>query len=179
MDSGLSQLKLLNQAVGKYVDILSIAHDFGDNRSVTIGEELWREIYKPYYKELFQGWRKITNMKINFHSCGSIVPILGDLIECGLHILNPVQTSANCMSASILKEKFGDELVFWGGGYDAQLFQQTDRYETVYHKTCQTIEIFKKGGRYIFSGVHNLPADVSAIHLQAMLDAWNDTKLYN
>ena len=47
VEAGLKQIQLLEQAVGKYVDILSIAHDFGDNRGVTIGDELWREIYKP------------------------------------------------------------------------------------------------------------------------------------
>ena len=113
VEAGLKQIELLEQAVGKYVDILSVAHDFGDNNGVTIGEELWRDIYKPFYKQFFQGWRSITNMKINLHSCGSIASILGDLIECGVQIVNPVQTSAAGMSAEALKQRFGKDVVFW------------------------------------------------------------------
>lgn len=173
VDSGLAQLKLLDQAVGKYVDILSIAQDMGDNRGITIGQNTWRDIYKPFYKQLFQGWRKITDMKINLHSCGAIHEILGDLIECGMHIYNPVQISGNGMDAKGLKEKFGNDLVFWGGGYDAQQNSINDSYETVYKRISETIRIFGNKGGYIFSGVHNLPPDVPETHLKAMLDAWH------
>jgi uroporphyrinogen decarboxylase len=71
-DASLAQLRLLNQAVGKYVDILSMAHDFSDNRGVIFGEYLWREVYKPCYKRLFAEWKKISGMKINLHCCGSV-----------------------------------------------------------------------------------------------------------
>lgn len=178
LESALSQLKQLDEAVGKYVDILSIAHDFGDNRGITIGEELWREIYKPYYRELFQGWKKLTKMKINLHSCGSVHAILPDLVECGVEIYNPVQTSAAGMEPANLKKRFGKDLIFWGGGYDAQKFRPEDTYEEVYQKTQTVLDTFKAGGNYIFSGVHNLPADVPQLHLKAVLDAFRDSRAY-
>jgi uroporphyrinogen decarboxylase len=176
LDSGLSQLKMLEQAVGKYADILSIAHDFGDNKCVTIGAPLWREIYKPFYMKLFTGWKKTTKMKINLHSCGSVESILGDLIECGLEIYNPVQVSANNMNAGSLKVRFGDRLIFWGGGYDAQMFCPEDSYEKVYEAVGKQINTLKQGGGYIFSGVHNLPSEVPGHHLKAMLDAFRDNR---
>jgi len=176
LESGLSQLKMLDQAVGKYTDLLSIAHDFGDNKCVTIGAPLWREIYKPFYKKLFTEWKKITNMKINLHTCGSVDSILEDLIECGLDIINPVQISANGMDAASLKKRFGGRLVFWGGGYDAQMFSPDDSYDHVYEVVAEQINIFKQGGGYIFSGVHNLPPDVPESHLLAMLNAWKDNR---
>ena len=178
VDAALRQLKLLEQAVGRYVDILSIAQDFGDNRGLTIGAPLWREIYKPYYKQLFTGWHQISRMKINFHSCGAVRDILSDLIACGLDILNPVQVSAEGMEPQGLKKDFGDSLVFWGGDYDAQLNPKTDSYETVYNRVAQNLEILKQGGGHIFSGVHNLPADTPDAHLSAILDAWRDHSLY-
>lgn len=174
VDAGLKQIRLLDQAIGKYVDILSIAHDFGDNRGVTIGEQLWREIYKPYYKQFFQGWQALTSMKVNLHSCGSIDAILPDLIECGVQVLNPVQTSAANMSAAHLKEKYGSELVFWGGGYDAQLIDSTASRDEVYRQVYANIKTLGAGGGYIFSGVHNLPATIPETHLKAMLDAYHD-----
>jgi len=177
VDSALSQLKQLNQAVGKYVDILSIAHDFGDNRDVLIGSDLWREIYKKPYYDLFQGWKKITDMKINLHSCGSIHSILGDLIDCGVDIINPVQTSAKNMSAQKIKVDFGDKIVFWGGAYDSQMFSIYKSYDEVYKKVSDNINILKQNGGFIFSGVHNLPPDIPTHHIRAMLDAWDGNKL--
>lgn len=178
VEAALKQIKLLEQAVGKYVDILSVAHDFGDNNGVTIGEELWRDIYKPYYEKFFQGWRSITDMKINLHSCGSIASILGDLIECGVQIINPVQTSAANMSAASLKERFGKDVIFWGGGYDAQLIAATSSYDEVYKKVYNTVKTLGAGGNYIFAGVHNLPANMPEHHLKAMLDAYRDARMY-
>ena len=168
----------MDQAVGKYVDILSIAHDFGDNRGVTIGDDLWREIYKPHYKKLFQGWHDITNMKINLHSCGSIVSIMEDLIECGVDIINPVQTSAAGMGVEMLKAQFGERVIFYGGAYVAQLIAKNMTYEEVYSAVCKNIKVLGKGGNYIFAGVHNLPADMPECHIKAMLDAFYDTKKY-
>jgi len=179
MQAAIKQLKLLEQAVGKYVDILCIAHDFGDNRGVTIGAPLWREIYKPYYKQFFAAWHSITNMHINLHSCGSIDAILGDLIECGAEIINPIQTSAANMHPQSLKERFGSDVIFWGGGYDAQLIPRSADYDTVYNAVYQNIKTLGKNGGYIFAGVHNLPADMPPMHMKAMLDAWMAARDYN
>lgn len=178
VDVGLKHLKQLDQAVGKYVDILSIAHDFGDNRSIMIGEDLWRDIYKPHYKKLFTGWRQITNMKINLHSCGAISDIIDDLIECGVHIINPVQTSATGMDAESLKSRFGDKVIFYGGAYDAQLFSSNMTYDEVYKEVYNNIKILGVGGNYIFAGVHNLPGDMPEHHIKAMIDAYRDARNY-
>ena len=160
------------------MDILSIAHDFGDNRGVTMGDALWREIYKPHYMEYFTKWRSITGMKINLHSCGAVSSILGDLIECGVQIFNPVQTSAENMSAQSLKARFGDRLIFWDGAYDAQLLPASMTYDEVYRAVYQNIKILGAGGNFIFSGVHNLPADMPKHHIKAMTDAYFDARSY-
>lgn len=178
VDAGLKQIVLLHQAVGKYVDILSIAHDFGDNRGVTIGDDRWREIYKPYYKQFFQGWKQATSMKVNLHSCGSVSSIMGDLIECGVEVFNPVQTSAANMSAASLKERFGKDVVFWGGAYDAQLINPNASYEEVWQTVYENIKVLGKGGNYIFAGVHNLPATMPESHLKAMIDAYRAARDY-
>ena len=179
VDASLKQIEQLEQAVGKYVDILCVAHDFGDNRGVTIGDSLWREIYKPYYAQWFSGWKKRTNMKINLHSCGAISSIMGDLIECGADILNPIQTSAANMDAETLKKAYGDKVIFWGGAYDAQLIPTTASYEDVYNTVFRNIKILGNGGNFIFSGVHNLPATLPEHHIKAMLDALKDARNYN
>ena len=177
-EAGLRQIELLDQAVGQYVDILSVAHDLGDNRGVTIGAQLWRDIYKDAYRKYFRGWRERTKMRVNLHSCGSIAEILPDLIECGLEVLNPVQTSAAGMDAASLKEKFGKDVVFWGGAYNPHLIGENAGYDEVYSKVRKNVETLGAGGGFIFAGVHNLPATLPEEHIRAMLDAWRDARDY-
>ena len=177
-DAGLKQIELLDQAVGKYVDILAVAHDIGDNRGVTIGADLWRDIYADAYKKYFEGWKKRTKMRVSLHSCGSVAEILDTLIECGLEILNPVQTSAAGMRPENLKTRFGKDIVLWGGAYDPQLISNGLSYDEVYESVSHNIEILGAGGNYIFAGVHNLPATMSTEHIKAMMDAYYDTRNY-
>jgi len=175
-DAGIAQLKQLDQAVGKYCDMLLIADDMGDVRGVTVGPNLWREIYKPHYNRLFTEWHKITNMKVSLHCCGSIFDILAELVECGVDIYNPVQISANKMNPAKLKANFGDDLIFYGGVFDAVLCPSNTPDEVVYETVKKNIQLFSEGGGYIFAGVHNLPADTPESHLRAMFDAYRDCR---
>ena len=174
--AGISQFKLLNEAVGKYADITMIAHDMGDSRGVTVGPDLWREIYKPHYMELFQSWHSISAMKICLHSCGAIGEILGDLIECGADIINPVQVSATGMEPAKLKKRFGDRVIFYGGAYDAVLNPVELPAETVYENVKRNIGVLGENGGYIFAGVHNIPGNVPESHIQAILAAYRDAR---
>jgi uroporphyrinogen decarboxylase len=174
-EAALPQLVQLDQAVGKYCDALMIAGDTGDLRGITIGPDLWRDVYKPRYKTLFAGWHTVSNMKVSMHNCGSIVDILDDLVECGVDVLNPIQTSARGMDPSELKERFGDDLILYGAAYDA-LSMAGKSAEAVYESVKKTIRILSCGGRYLFAGVHNLPADLSEDHLRAILQAYDDCK---
>lgn len=176
VDAGIAQLRQLDQAIGKYCMILGIADDMGDKRGITIGPDLWRKIYKPHYRRLFTEWRKITNMKVSLHTCGSMTDILDDLVECGVEIYNPVQTSANNMDPILLKERFGDRLVFYGGAFDAVSLPTTVSPDMVYVAVKSSIKALSKNGGYIFAGVHNLPGDIPATHLKAMLQAYRDCR---
>ncbi len=110
-------------------------------------------------------------MEINLYSCGSIAFILGDFIGCGVQSVNPARTSAAGMSAETLKKRFGKDVVFRGGGYDAQLIDTSSSYGDVYRNVYKNVKILGAGGNYILAGVHNLPANMPEHHLKAMLDA--------
>jgi uroporphyrinogen decarboxylase len=176
-DAALARLRLLDQAVGSYVDIVNMAHDMGHNLGLFVGPEKFREIYKPNYEKLFQGWKKITGMKCCLHSCGAIAEVMGDLAECGLEIYNPVQISGANMNPEDIKEQFGG-LVFWGGAYDHHLCSPEESYESIYEKTSRNIKALAKNGGYIMSGVHNLLPEIPVHHLKAVLDAWKDNRNY-
>lgn len=175
-EAALSQLKLLDQAVGKYCSMMSIAHDLGDSRGATIGAQLFRERYKPFYKQLFGGWHATTGMKISLHSCGAVSEIIPDLIECGVDVLNPVQISAQNMEVERVRALAGDELVLYGGAFDCiQLPHATDP-EIVYQTVKRNIEVLARNGNYLFAGVHNATSTTPRAHLEAALRAYRDMR---
>ena len=177
-EAAVSQLRLLDQAVGSYADMLMIAQDFGDLRGVQIGPELWREIYKPHFRRLFEEWHRITDMKASMHSCGSIVDILPDLAECGLEVINPVQVSARGMEPERLKQMVGDRLIFYGGSYDAVAVPVDTPAEAVYEQVRKNIQALSRDGGYLFAGVHNLQGNLPPEHLEALLRAYRDCRSY-
>lgn len=174
VDAALDQITQLDQAVGKYCCVMSIAHDLGDSRGVTMGANLFRERYKKHYKRLFDGWHKRTGMKINLHSCGSIAEILPDLIDCGVDVLNPVQISAADMDPENLRRIANDKLIFHGGAFDAiQTPPDTDP-RIVYEQVKKNIAALNSNGFFLFAGVHNTPADTPVSHIKAILEAVKD-----
>ena len=127
---------------------------------------------------LFGEWKKITSMKISMHSCGAIWEVLPDLIECGMDVYNPVQTSAEGMSAAELKARFGKDIVLYGGAYDTQSMPPDTDYDTVRDIVKSNIKALMQNGGYIAAGVHNLPGDIPKEHLRAILDAFYEVRDY-
>ena len=106
--------------IGKKIDVVSECDDLGSQNSPLISLDMYRKYIKPRQKVLFSFIKKKANVKLFFHSDGSIYDFIPDLIEVGIDILNPVQYSAAKMDTKKLKAEFGNELVFWGGGIDTQ-----------------------------------------------------------
>ena len=137
--ASLSQIEQVDQAVGKYCDLMALAHDLGDLRGVTMGPDLWREVYGRHYRDWFEGWHARTDMKIMMHACGSMCDILGDLVDCGLDVFNPIQVSARGMSPEALHEQLGDRLIFYGGALDAVVTPPGTPDEEVYEQAKKVI----------------------------------------
>ena len=81
-------------------------------------------------------------MKVFFHSCGSVVKLIPDFIECGIDILNPIQISAKGMDPRYLKDTFGDDITFWGGGADTRNVLNLKSPEEVKKHVKELLEIF-------------------------------------
>ena len=109
-------LERVLKGIGEYVDVIMLADDLGSQDGLIISPGIFREIFKPRYKKYYEFIHKSTDAKIFLHSCGSIYEILPDLIEIGLDIINPVQTTAKNMEPEKLKKEFGQYITFWGGG---------------------------------------------------------------
>jgi uroporphyrinogen decarboxylase len=157
-----SQIELydmLIRSIGDIISIIAIGEDFGSQHGLLISPELFRRHIKPRNKELFDFIHKKTSAKIFVHSCGSIEPIIGDLIEIGVDIINPIQTSARGMNPEILKKKWGSNITFCGA-IDTQKILPLGSTLDVENEVKNKIKIFAPGGGYILASVHNIQGDV-------------------
>jgi len=101
--------------VGDVIDIVETADDLGSQHGLLISPNLYRKLIKPCHQKLNQAIRERTSAKIFFHSCGAIIPLIDDLIEINVDILNPIQPLGDLMAPEILSKRFGERLVFHGG----------------------------------------------------------------
>lgn len=93
------------------------------------------------------------------------------MIECGFDILNPVQCSATGMDPETLKESFGDQIVFWGGGVDTQKTLPFGTAAEVREQVLRRCEIFASNGGFVFNSIHNAQAGTPLENIVAMFDA--------
>ncbi len=167
----LANLDKVFDAVGDTVQIIQMGDDLGTEQGPFFSPQLYREIFKPRHKVLFEHIKKHSNLKVFLHSCGSLYQILPDLIEAGVDILNPVQISAADMDAAALKKEFGRDVTFWGGGCDTQTILPRGTPQEVYDHVKETVDIWAPGGGYVFCQVHNILADVPPANVEAMFKA--------
>ena len=162
---------LLDYYGAENVDIISEGDDLGTQNALFVSPELLREMIFPYYKELFGHLKKKYGVKVYMHSCGSIAPVIRDLIELGVDALNPVQTTAAGMDPAMLKREFGKDIVFWGGGIETQNTLPFGTPQQVKDAVKRNLEVFAKDGGYMFATIHNIQPDVPLENFFAMLEA--------
>jgi len=167
----LKNLELSYEAVGDKIDVIMVSGtDFGSQNGPFISPDMYREIYKPFHEKINKWIHQNTSWKTFYHSCGSVVAFLDDFIEAGVDILNPVQCSAKGMDPFMLKEKYAEKLVFWGGGVDTQKTLPFGTPEQVKREVSERCRIFGKGGGYVFNAIHNIQQKVPIENLIAMFE---------
>lgn len=157
--------------IGDLVDVVMIGDDIGGQMGPLFSPDFYRRVVKPRQKKLVQHIKSLTKARIWYHTCGSVMPLIGDLIDNGIDILNPVQVSAANMDPRELKERYGDRLTFWGGGIDTQHVLGFGTPEDVCKDVCKNVAALKPGGGYVFNSVHNIQAGVPPENIVAMFDA--------
>lgn len=172
----LATLEKVCASVGDIVDILRFGDDLGMDTGMFMSQEKYRELFKPYHTKLNEYVHKHSNMKTFLHSCGSIYPIIGDLIDAGYDILNPVQTTARQMDPETLKREFGKDITFWGGGCNTRTVLNRSTPEEVYTYTRRMIDIFAPDGGFVFNQEHNIMPDVPPENILAMYRAVADAR---
>jgi len=165
----LENLEKIRKAVGGRVAAVFVTGtDFGTQRGPIMSNATYRKLYKPYHKRVNDWVHEHTSWKTFIHSCGSVEPLIDELIEAGFDILNPVQTSAARMNPRGLKEKYGDRVTFWGGGVDTQHTLPFGTPDQVSREVRERIRVFGPGGGFVFNTIHNVQPRIPVANVLAM-----------
>lgn len=159
------------EAVGKYIDIIDVSTtDYGTQDRELFNPDIFEEHFIAPIKKVNDTIHANSNAKGFYHSCGSIYHLLPYMIEAGIDIINPIQTSAVNMDAKDIKEKYGKDITIWGCGMDTQKVLLNGTADDVKAMAKERMEIMKPGGGFVFAAEHNLQLGVPMDNIIAMFD---------
>jgi uroporphyrinogen decarboxylase len=157
--------------VGDLLDIVKVGDDLGTQDSLLMSPEMYRRVLKPIHADYVAFIKARTSAKIFFHSCGDVFPLLDDLVEIGVDVLGPVQSSAGKLADfAALKRRYGRSLVF-AGGIDTHRVLPHGTPDEVRAEVRRVIGLLGPGGGYLLGAVHTIMRDVPAVNVLAMVDA--------
>jgi uroporphyrinogen decarboxylase len=150
-------------------DLILAGDDVGLQDRMLISPELFREFVKPRYGRLFGAYKKANpRLKIATHICGYVEPIIDDLVETGVDILNPLQPLA--MDPARLKKRYGERLSFWGA-VDDQRVLPLGSPEEVEAEVRLRLAQLAPGGGYILCSSHNVQPGTPMANIRAFYRA--------
>jgi uroporphyrinogen decarboxylase len=168
----LRNLDRFLRAVAQHIDIILFGDDLGMQSGPQVSPAMYREYFKPRERAMWQMVReRAPHLKIMLHCCGGVRELLPDLIEAGLHAINPVQITCRGMDAAGLKRDFGRALTFWGGGCDTRDVLISGTPLQVHDHVRRQVRIWRPGGGFVFQQVHNILADVPPANIVAMYES--------
>jgi uroporphyrinogen decarboxylase len=169
----LTNLEKFLDSVGPYIDVINFGDDLGMQIGPQISPRMYREFFQPRHQFLWGVAKKKAKLKVMLHSCGDIYALMPHLIEAGLDIVNPVQTTCKGMDPLRLKKEYGKDMVFWGGGCNTRDVLSQGTPEQVRANVRANVKALSPGGGFVFQQIHNVMADVPPENVVAMLDAVN------
>ncbi|SDL04308.1 uroporphyrinogen decarboxylase family protein [Halarsenatibacter silvermanii] len=159
------------------VDMIWLGDDMGAQDKMLISPQLWRKFFRGKMANIISEVKEINpDVKVAYHSDGYIKPIIPDLIDIGLDVLNPVQPK--CMDPARLKEEFGDRLCFWGAVDEQETLPFGSR-EDVISEVKKRLKTVGRGGGFIIGPTHHLQLDTPLENFWAMVDTVKKTGYSN
>ncbi len=163
-------------AVGKKlvsmgVDGIWAGDDFGAQNGMLISPNMWRSYFKDSYRRVYAELKATNpNVIIMQHCDGAVAPILGDWIEVGLEVFNPVQPNVPGHDPEELKSQFGDRLSFWGA-IDQQKLLPFGTPEQIEADVKAKIGVLGRGGGYMCAPAHIIQSDTPLENVEAFINA--------
>jgi uroporphyrinogen decarboxylase len=156
--------------LGNYLQVFIYYDDLCGQDGWLIRPDLYRKMIKPKQRRLVEAVKRKTDAKLFYHSCGASYDLIPDLIDIGFDIVNPVQVSARGMDTRRLKQDFGRDIVFWGGGVDTQRVLPFGKPAEVVEEVKRRIDDLAPGGGFVFAAIHNIQAFVPPENIVAAFD---------
>jgi len=156
--------------LGPYVDLTTSGDDFGGQNGPLLSPEMFTGLVAPYFTARIQRTKELMPGYFWHHSCGSVYKILDQIIDCGVDILNPIQTSAAQMDPARLKQEFGDRLVFWGA-VDVQQFLPHLPATAIPEKINELVRVLGQDGGYVMAPAHEMQDDIPPENIVAWREA--------
>jgi len=162
-------LQLGLKLIERGVDMLWLADDIGGEHTLLMSPETFREMIKPKMGYMIGELKKRNkNIKVAFHSDGYIEPVIDDLIEVGVDLLNPVQPES--MGPAFIKKRYGDRIALWGT-VSTQVTLPFGKPEDVEAEVRERIRTCAPGGGFLLAPTHNIQLDVPLENVNAFYRA--------
>jgi uroporphyrinogen decarboxylase len=156
------------------VDMIWLGDDMGAQNGMLISPELWRQLFKPRMADMISQLKSINpRLKVAYHSDGNIEPIIPELIEVGVDVLNPVQPGP--LNPEQLKRDYGNRLCFWGS-MDEQRTLPFGTPEDVRSEVLTRLRTLGRGGGLILGPTHHVQLDTPLDNFWAMVKSIRETR---
>jgi uroporphyrinogen decarboxylase len=150
------------------VDMIWIGDDVGTQRGLLISAAHWRRHFKSRLANFIATLKGINpRLQVAYHSDGSIYPIVPELIDIGLDVLNPIQPA--CMDPARLKQQYGDRLCFWGS-IDEQRTLPFGTPEDVRNEILQRLRTLGRNGGLVLGPTHHVQLDTPMENFWSMVN---------
>lgn len=159
--------KLFDALSGK-VQIFNMGDDFATQRGMLLSPEIWRRMFKPTYKKIFE-IAKAHNLYVWFHSCGAISEVLPDLIDIGMDVWETVQAHLPGNEPERIKREYGKDIAFFGA-INTQTTMPFGTPNDVRQEVRERVYILGKDGGYICGPDHHIKEDVPIENFLALYD---------
>ena len=176
---GLANLAKIYEVVGNRVAaIIVTGTDFGAQNAPFISPATYQDLYQPFHRAVNDWIHQNTAWKSFIHTDGALMPLLPHFVEAGFDILNPVQFTAKGMDPATLKQRFGEDLTFWGAGVDSQRVLPFGTPDEVRAQVRENMRIFAPGGGFVVSTVHNVQPQTPTENLLALYETVREMRAY-
>lgn len=154
--------------VGDRLDMVYFYDDVATQNSLMISPQMWRKFVRPCHARLIE-LAKSYNLPVMYHCDGAIYPLIPEIIDLGVDLLNPIQTDAKGMAPEGLKEQFGDRLSFHGG-LDIIKTLPRGSAEEVRAEVRERVRVLGRNGGYIVASSHHIQSDTPLENVLAMYE---------
>ena len=170
--------EVANYSIGVGLELIKLGADVmltGDDLGMDLGPmmspSMWREYLKPRLKSVFDAYKAADpDVILAYHTCGSVLPFIDELIEIGMEVLNPIQVTARGMDPAALKKKYGHQLAFCGAVDQRHVLPEGTPQDVKVEVRRRILEM-GQGGGYLLAPTHDIQSDTSVENVLALFDA--------